>query len=78
MRLITVRSEIVRIFKERLPIANVDVDLLTDQQILVLLVNEDLKDKNLSYQQIQNKYGISYQTARTIKFIVVNRIVKTC
>jgi hypothetical protein len=66
------REKLIRDLSEKLPNLKVDYNLLTDEQIIILLLNEDLKTTNLSYQQIQVKYSVTHWAARRIKFIVVN------
>ena len=46
--------------------------LLLDDQIILMLLKNDLKETNLSYQQIQTRYNISQKKARSMKFIAVN------
>jgi hypothetical protein len=67
------RIKLVETFKIRLPDANVTIELMSDYQLLVLLLNEDLKEKNITVKQIEIKYGLSRQTARTLRYIVINK-----
>jgi phosphatidate phosphatase PAH1 len=70
------RSKLIRDLSEKLPTLKVKYELLTDEQIIILLLNEELKTINLSYQQIQIKYSVSQAIARKLKFIVVNCVAK--
>jgi hypothetical protein len=66
------RQRLLEKVKTALPGLTVDLRLLTDEQIIILLLNEDLKSGNLSYQQIEIRYSVSRAIARKLKFIVRN------